>query len=58
MSENYLKPKRQPHLINDIIKDQVSAWNKYVILLFGGQRSGKCFQCALILDFVNDSKYF
>ena len=58
MSENYLKPKRKARLINDIIKDQVFAWNKYVKLLFGGQLSGKSFQCALIFDFVSDSKYF
>ena len=30
--KNYLKPKRQPHLMTDAINDQVFAWNKFVKL--------------------------
>ena len=41
----------------DVIKDQVLAWNKYVKLLFGRESSGKCFQCAVIFYFANDSKH-
>ena len=30
--KNYLKLKRQPYLMADVINDQVFAWNKYVKL--------------------------
>ena len=27
--KNYLKPKRQHHLMTDVINDQAFGWNKY-----------------------------
>ena len=50
--KSYLKPKRQAHLLTDVIRDQDFAWNKYVKLFFACQCSGKC---ALIFDFVSDT---
>ena len=43
--------------MTDVIKDQVFRNNKYVKLLFTWQCSGKCFECSLIFNFVNNLKY-
>ena len=44
MNEKLLKPKRQPHLMIDVIKDQDFAWNKHVKLFFDCHCSWKCYQ--------------